>query len=190
MIIYIHGFSSHGISCKAKILKEGLIKFGVISPSLSYIPDLAIDTLKQLINSYLKYEKVYLIGSSLGGYYALYLSDYFQIPAILINSSLNPSSSLKKYLGNKNINYYDNSTFEWNLKHLKQLRKYNIQNINSNLYLLLTQKGDEILNYKEAVRKLKDSQQLIREGGNHRFDNLENEIISIKKFLEKSLLNT
>ncbi len=70
-----------------------------------------------MISSFVKYEKVYLIGSSLGGYYATYLSDYFNIPAVLINPSVNPKGTLRQYLG-RSTNFYDNSFYEWNEKHI------------------------------------------------------------------------
>ena len=96
MIIYIHGFGGSGEGTKAKILRELLKEQGVIAPSLSYVPTLAINTLKELISTFLKYEKVYLIGSSLGGYYATYLADHFNIPAVLLNPSVNPTNTLRK----------------------------------------------------------------------------------------------
>ena len=81
MIIYIHGFGSSGEASKAKMLRaycqENKIRF--IAPSLPTIPDLAIKTLSELIESYQDNEPVHLMGSSLGGYYSLYLSDKYNL---------------------------------------------------------------------------------------------------------------
>ena len=76
MVIYIHGFGGSGLGNKAQIFrqycKENQIDF--LAPSLSYVPQLAIQTLEEIIEYHLiKKEKVYLIGSSLGGFYSLYL---------------------------------------------------------------------------------------------------------------------
>ena len=70
MIIYIHGFGGSGQGSKAKLLCEYFksIEEDFIAPSLSYVPELAISTLQELIESY--HGEVYLIGSSLGGFYA------------------------------------------------------------------------------------------------------------------------
>ena len=51
MIIYIHGFGSSGEGHKAKQFREYFKDDGFIAPSLSYIPDLAIKTLEELIES-------------------------------------------------------------------------------------------------------------------------------------------
>lgn len=184
MILYIHGFGSSGISSKATILKEELKDFGdVLSPSLSYIPDLAIDTLEQLIVAYKKREDVYLIGTSLGGYFAAYLADKFDIPAVLINPAVNPQKTLQQYIG-KSINYYDNSIFHWNQEHMKQLEKYEIIDVKSDLYLLLLQKGDELLDYQEAIDKFSNSKSIVIDGGSHRFENIENYMRHIHSFVQ------
>ena len=52
MIIYIHGFGGSGEGSKAKAFREYYKKEGFIAPSLSYVPQLAIKTLEELIESY------------------------------------------------------------------------------------------------------------------------------------------
>ena len=74
MILFIHGFSSHGYGSKAKALRAFSIQKGepFFAPSLSYVPELAMQTLEELL---LVCDDVKLIGSSLGGYYAIYLAE-------------------------------------------------------------------------------------------------------------------
>ena len=143
MIIYIHGFGSSGEATKAQIFRkffeEKQIRY--IAPSLSTIPDLAIKTLSELIESYQENEKVYLVGASLGGYYSMYLSDKYDLPTVLINPAIYPFETLKRALG-KGLNYYDNSTYEWNESHLDMLINYEIEDPQmENLFLLLQQGG-------------------------------------------------
>ncbi|MEA3371742.1 MAG: YqiA/YcfP family alpha/beta fold hydrolase [Campylobacterota bacterium] len=181
MIIYIHGFGSSGRGMKAKILKEEFKDEHFIAPSLSYVPELAIETLKELITAFSKTEKVYLIGSSLGGYYSIYLADYFNIPAVLINPSTKPTVTLKKVLGNPN-NFYDGASYEWNENHLKMLEQYEVKTIKPELYMLLTQKGDETLDYKEALNKLKGCKTFLEDGGSHSFENIQKDVQNIRAF--------
>lgn len=183
MIIYIHGFGSSGEGMKAKILKEAFKEERFIAPSLSYVPELAIQTLKELITAFSKDEKVYLIGSSLGGYYSIYLADCFNIPAVLINPSTKPTVTLKKVLGNPN-NFYDGASYEWNENHLKMLEQYEVKNVKPELYMLLTQKGDETLDYKEAVNKLRGCKAFIEDGGSHSFENIENYVEDIREYFK------
>ena len=155
MIIYIHGFGGSGLGVKSSLFREYFKskKLNFLSPSLSYVPELAIQTLEELINSY--DENITLIGSSLGGYYALYLANKYNLKAILINPSILPFCTLDNYKGNAK-NFYDNSTFLWNEKHILALKKYEIKIKNKENFFLLVQKGDELLDYKIAVRKETD----------------------------------
>ncbi|MEN8302754.1 MAG: YqiA/YcfP family alpha/beta fold hydrolase [Campylobacterota bacterium] len=182
MIIYIHGFGSSGQGMKARILKEKFKDENFIAPSLSYVPELATETLKELITAFSKNEKVYLIGSSLGGYYSIYLADYFNIPAVLINPSTKPTVTLKKVLGNP-TNFYDGASYEWNENHLKMLEQYEVKTVKPELYLLLTQKGDETLDYSEAVKKLDGCKAFIEDGGSHSFEGIEKQFENIVEFL-------
>lgn len=179
MIIYIHGFGSSGQEGKASVLRALMPNF--IAPSLSIIPDLAISTLCELIEACSKHEKVYLIGSSLGGYYSLYLSQKYKIPTVLINPAIYPYNSLEKALGLA-PNYYDLSNFEWREMHLHKLKEYETDTINPNNVLLLLQKGDEVLNYREAVAKFPLSKYIIEEDGNHGFVGIERHVETIEDF--------
>ena len=182
MILYIHGFSSHGYGGKAKALraycKEKNIPF--MAPSLSYIPDLAIQTLEELIE---ECEDIGLIGSSLGGYYAMYLSEKYNLRSVLINPSIHPQKTLAQALGMV-PNYYDGSLFEWKKSHLEMLDNYSTDIIDPHNFLLMVQKCDEVLDYREAVDKLADAELIAEEGGGHGFDGVERYFERMVSFLE------
>lgn len=183
MILYIHGFGSSAQGTKSVVLKEIFENKNFLVPSLSYVPDLAIDTLKEIIEYALQYEDVYLIGSSLGGYYATYLADYYNIPAVLINPAVEAPMTLKHVIGYAK-NYYDHSKYEWNENHIKMLYKYNIDIVKDELYMLLAQTDDEVLDYKQAVEKFKNSVSYIEVGGNHSFEGIERHKENIEKFFK------
>lgn len=181
MIIYVHGFGSSGQGNKATLLRALLKDQNFIAPSFSIVPDLAISTLCELIEAFQKYDNVHLMGSSLGGYYCLYLSEKYNIPAVLINPAIYPYNSLEKALGYA-PNYYDLSSFEWRETHLERLKRFEVHPANPTNYLLLLQKGDEIIDYKEALAKLPDAQQIVEEGGDHSFSGIERYVETIKDF--------
>lgn len=183
MILYIHGFGSSGESYKAKALKEHFKDSGFICPSLSYVPKLAIQTLEEIIQTYQKYEDIYLMGSSLGGFYSIYLANKYKLPAVLINPAVNPRETLKEF-GLK-TNYYDHSKFECTKEHLDSLKEYEIDNIQDHLYFLLSKKGDEVLDYKEAMDMFKNSKSIIEDGGDHTFDDIEKHVDEIKEFFKE-----
>ncbi|MCP4969670.1 MAG: esterase [Arcobacter sp.] len=181
MIIYIHGFGSSGHGGKATLFRE-YFEDELIAPSLSYIPTLAIDTLEQLINIYLQTdEEVSLVGSSLGGYYAIYLANKYNLKAVLINPAVYPYKTLDKV--GISMNYYDMSSFEVTTEHIQTLRGLEVNNIkNQDNFMVLLQTDDEVLDYTEAVEKLSNSELIIEEGGNHTFENIESYFRKIGSF--------
>lgn len=182
MILYIHGFGSSGLGSKAKTLRENLQKELFLAPSLSYVPKLAINTLEQIIQGFQRYEEVKLIGSSLGGFYALYLADKLNLKAVLINPALKAPKDLE--LGvNKGVNYFDMSHFEFNHEHLESLKSYVVNEPkNKENYLVLVKKGDEVIDYRTSVTLFKDSEGFIlEEGGNHAFEDIKKYSAQIEK---------
>ncbi|WP_457561378.1 YqiA/YcfP family alpha/beta fold hydrolase [Caminibacter sp.] len=178
MIVYIHGFASCGNSNKTKMLKRYFQE--VISPDLPPSPK---ETLK-LLERYIKADTT-LIGSSLGGFYAMYLAEKYGLKAVLINPSLKPYKTLKKYTGIQ-YRYCDNKPFEWKKHYLKELKKLKVKPKRGK-YLVLLQSGDEILNYKKALKKFKDkpnAKVVVEYGGNHRFENLDEYLCMIEKFIQ------
>lgn len=183
MIIYIHGFGSSGNGGKATLFRE-YFEEEVIAPSLSYVPSLAIDTLEQMIEMLLeKNETVGFVGSSLGGYYAIYLANKYNLKAVLINPAIYPYRTLDKI--GMATNYYDGTSFEVVNSHIQSLKALEVSDIeNQENFLTLLQTEDEVLDYIDAVEKLPDSELVIEEGGNHSFENIESYFRKISIFLE------
>ena len=182
MTIYIHGFGGSGCGVKAELFRTYFKKTGqpFIAPSLSYVPHLALKTLEEMIESY--GGSVNLIGSSLGGFYAIYLAEKYGLKAVLINPSVNPDNTLMKAVGMA-PNFYDESSFEWRESHIEMLKVCKVEpKKQENLFVLL-QKGDELLDYKEAVNRLPNARFVIEEGGSHSFENIEKYFDEIKGYL-------
>ena len=186
MVIYIHGFGSHGYGSKAKVFREYFksISEDFIAPSLSYVPELAIQTLEELIESY--HGEVYLIGSSLGGYYATYLSQMPQVKkVVLINPATKTMETLSRALGFA-PNFYDDSSFLWSQNHLKMLEQYDYYLPHGSWelekFLVLLQKGDELLDYYDAEEKYENAKVIVEDGGSHSFDGIERHLENIRVF--------
>ena len=186
MTIIIHGFGSAGKGGKAMLFREYFKEQGkpCIAPSLSYVPELAMDTLEQLVESY---DDVTLVGSSLGGYYAIYLAEKYGLKAVLINPAVYSEETLKKRMvevGGMATNYHDGSQYTWNKNHVEMLKKYRVDEVKHGKYLLLLQTGDDVLDYKDAVAKLPHSETIIEEGGTHPFEGIERHFGRIEQFME------
>ncbi len=176
MILYLHGFGSCADSNKTKILKSHFLNF--YAPQLPENPKEAINKIESLITP-----KTMLIGSSLGGYYAIYFAVKYNLKAVLINPSLKPYKTLKQYIGIQ-YRYCDNKPFKWKKEYLKELKKLKTKPIRGK-YLVLLQSKDEILNYKKTLKKFKNlpnARVIVEYGGNHRFENINDYLSMIENF--------
>jgi predicted esterase YcpF (UPF0227 family) len=177
--LYIHGFNSSPQSYKAQQLlqwfsgQELAQRYQI--PALSFEPALAIEQLCQRVKA--GTGPLVLLGSSLGGFYATWLTEQLQhqrpIRSVLINPSIRPFDLLSVWLG-ENENIYSHERYLLTRDHLQQLRDLHCPELaDPSRYLLLTQTGDEVLDYRQGVEKYADSQQWVIEGGDHGFQNFE-----------------
>ncbi|MES2625330.1 MAG: YqiA/YcfP family alpha/beta fold hydrolase [Pseudomonadota bacterium] len=173
-IFYLHGFNSSPDSLKARLFADychsrGLTDVSV--PSLPYDPDRAMSLLQAAIAPNAA-EIALLVGSSLGGYYATYLAERYDLKAALINPAVAPCDSLSEQFLGQHKNMYTGEEYEFTRTHVDFLRTLNVPKISRREnFLLCVQKGDEVLDYRLALELYKDSQQLVEEGGNHSFEN-------------------
>ena len=178
-ILYVHGFASCGNGNKSSLLKSHFGVESVIAPDLPPSPIDAID----LIEGILETTPVDLmVGSSLGGYYATYLAEKYHMKAILINPSTQPWETLAAYTGWQK-RFCDEDVFDFKPVYLEQLKLLQTAPIKGR-YLLLLQSEDEVLDYTKAQSLYNKHKVIVEYGGNHRFENLDEYISMIEKFLK------
>ena len=146
-----------------------------------------------------------LAGTSLGGYWAARFGNHFGIPAVLINPTIHPHQSLKRYVGHKLLNFVTRSR---NILRDEVPASYgDIER--SGHFLVLLDKGDEVLDYRvteqwfasgkisgsshpaqpetpapETVRR--DCCKVVTfEGGSHRFSHMDEALPHIRQFLSR-----
>ncbi len=184
-LIYIHGFNSSPQSHKAVVTVEYFQSMGIghliVVPELSHEPALAIKELQALIEIP-RDKPVVLLGSSLGGFYATWLAERYNLKAALINPAVRPYLRWDQHLG-LNHNFYSGKSYQITRDHIEQLRQLETESIvHPENFLLLVQTGDEVLDYHLAVEKYKASPSIIQEGGNHSFANFEEVLPGICNF--------
>ncbi|MCB5162634.1 YqiA/YcfP family alpha/beta fold hydrolase [Marinomonas algarum] len=173
-ILYIHGFGSKfkPQSDKVKSLSSLGIVYGV---DIDYT-DRRSDITQQLRNVIIQKNIELLVGTSMGGYFSAEVGLMVGLPYVMINPALNPRTTLRKYIG-EGVDYYGKSY------HLEgsTVEEYDQMALEKQHGLLLLDKGDKLIDYKETVRLLPDIQTLIFEGGSHRFDHINESLDAIQK---------
>ncbi|MAV83548.1 MAG: esterase [Gammaproteobacteria bacterium] len=175
LILYIHGWNSHRDARKALLLKDKINpskNFQVESITLQSHPKEAILQLSKFIEKERGERKVHLVGSSLGGYYATFLSEKYNLKSVMINPAVWAYKIFKNDMGeNKNLN--TNESYIIDEEWVASLKEIFVEKPSSENYLVLLQTGDETLNYKFSAEYYDGSKIIIDEGGNHSFENLE-----------------
>tara|TARA_B100000446_G_scaffold178587_1_gene192641 strand:+ start:81 stop:677 length:597 start_codon:yes stop_codon:yes gene_type:complete len=191
-IIYLHGFNSSSQSEKARITQKYFndrygSELSVIVPDLPPAPLDAMSSVHDLIKIHGRDNLIGFIGSSLGGFYSLYLQDFYATSsyfpkAALINPAVHPYNLLQDYIG-ENQNMYTGETYMIHADHMADLKSLDVQPISKpQCTYLLTQTGDEVLNYQEAVHRLSTAKMWIQFSGNHAFEGYLSTLPSIENF--------
>lgn len=190
-VLYIHGFLSAPQSVKAqKTLRwfaEHHPDVEVHCPQLSSYPAEAKKMLLAFFESH-RDENICVIGSSLGGFWATYLVEHqLASKAVLINPSVSPQLRLNEYIGRPLKSYYSEEVYVLSQSDFDELGRLDASTIRyPEKYWLMVQTGDETLDYRQAVAKYRQCQQLVEEGGNHSFVNYEQKLPDIANFFFSS----
>lgn len=179
-LIYIHGFASSGNSTKGGFLKNVYGNFAV-TPSLTCHPKDDIVELEQIISEVIN---PLLIGSSLGGFYAEYLSRKNNLDALLINPltdvcDIYPYIGQHKYFETGQYFNFTNEDYQ-NLIHFSDSMT-DFELVNGNRSVLVA-KDDNVIPYQKTVDHFtgKNDSMYIHDTGGHTFNRLD----LIKEYIE------
>ncbi len=176
-LLYIHGFLSSPQSYKAQAIQQWLKQhrpdIHYCCPLLTPYPNECAGVLEAIVKSAIdEGDPIYLMGSSMGGFWATYLAERYNLPAVLINPAVDVHHLLPKYTNKTLNNYHTDDIYCLKEDDLAQLTRYDTPVIKRpNNYWLLVQTGDETLDYRLAVQRYHQCKQTIEQGGDHGFGN-------------------
>jgi predicted esterase YcpF (UPF0227 family) len=199
-IILLHGFNSapgqKAEEITAFLEEQHLLDdYQLIAPQLSYEPQKAIRAINQLIRQH-KSGKVYVIGTSLGGFYANYFRAKFRddenVIVHAINPSWNPSSTMLRALNQELENYKTKEKWVFTTEYLSQLIDFesfmssNLKKYSGKNYFIHLANSDELLVFDEMLDYLKEHQvpqQLYHYDTDHRFGEIRKVLYIVKNTL-------
>ncbi len=194
-LLYIHGFLSSPMSAKAQSMQQWLKlhrpDIVYYCPQLPPYPKPCATILGDLISAITSDTgdncklPIYLMGSSLGGFWATWLAECYRLQAVLINPAVDIDKLMPSYLNVELKNYHHADTYRLDEKDFNDLLSFQRGKLaNLENYWLLAQAGDETLDYRLAQERYKGCHQTIEQGGDHSFQNFENLIPQIINFFE------
>ncbi len=188
-LLYIHGFLSSPLSFKAQQTRNWLaLHYPHISFHCPHLPPYPAETqhlLEAKVESLFP-QPVYLMGSSLGGFWATWLAEKYDLRAVLINPAVRPQAFMPAYLNIDLKSYHTDDSYRLNARHINEIVAADIPVTRTANYWLLVQTGDKTLDYRHAVDKYAGCKQTVEQGGDHAFQGFERYLDDSIKFFQYS----
>ncbi|WP_321899369.1 YqiA/YcfP family alpha/beta fold hydrolase [Paraburkholderia heleia] len=189
MIVYLHGFRSSPQSFKARLLAARMAELGRsgewLCPALPVSPREAIALAEREIGAQWKPgERVTLIGSSLGGYFATHLAQKHGWRAALLNPAVVPDRDLSKYLGEQPL-WHGGGSIVVEPRHLEELRALAVTTVTQPArYYLIAATGDEVLDYREMLAHYPGVPTHLIEGSDHGISEFADYVDEVIRFCD------
>lgn len=192
-MVYLHGFMSSPNALKASIiqayLNEKSSSLTFLRPAINDKPSIAIPALIHYFTElHQQYDRIIIIGSSLGGFYADCMAQRFNLSVVLINPLVDASERMIHYdvasVGQLE-NPYTKHQFSITVEDRQAIDELETSRLASTpaLKLVLLQMGDEVLDAGLAARYYQRSCCIITPGGDHQFQGFEQYTDMIFKWL-------
>lgn len=189
LVVYLHGFRSSPRSSKAVMTGDAVKALSTTEKSIEwYCPQLLVSPKKSidLIHSHIqksRHDKLVVIGSSLGGYYANYLAEHYGCKAVALNPAVHAPRELASQVGML-TSYDSNEPYDFRPEYIDELKSLQVESITDpSRYFLLAAKGDELLDWREMVEFYKGAEQLVLEGSDHGITDYAGYLPRVLKFI-------
>ncbi len=187
-LLYLHGFRSSPQSAKAQTM-AALVQArhpGVTwwCPQLPASPAQAMALLLKGTADWPRGQMA-VMGSSLGGFYAAWLSAHLGVPAVLINPAVHPSRDLARYIGEHPVWQDPAQSIFFEPAYVQELTQLESQPLPTRpATLALIAKGDEVLDWREMLARHQTGQVRLIEGSDHALSDFEDHLPQILEFLQ------
>lgn len=187
-LLYLHGFRSSPRSTKAQLVQERIAQRhpGVTlwCPQLPPSPREAMEMVAQGTANW-SHERMAVIGSSLGGFYASWVAEQTGCRAAVLNPAVFPARDLAKYIG-EHASWHDpQETFYFRAEYVDELRALAVAAISRpERYYALIAKGDEVLDWREMSAHYQGAHGRLLEGSNHAITEFADHLDEVLAFLD------
>jgi predicted esterase YcpF (UPF0227 family) len=186
-LLYLHGFRSSPQSVKASKMALWLAQeFPHVHwwcPQLPASPRQAMADLLAGV-AHWPVDRMAVVGSSLGGFYASCLAQHLGCPAVLINPAVHPSRDLAQFIGKQAAWHDPSQSIFFDAAYIQELQALESQTPSAapQTYALIA-KGDEVLDWREMLARHQAGRVHLIEGSDHALSDFEHYKAEILEFL-------
>jgi uncharacterized protein len=186
-LLYLHGFRSSPKSFKAQrmhaVVRERHPRVTWSCPQLPPSPKAAAALMRDTIASWPR-ERMAVVGSSLGGFYATWVAEQAGCRAVLLNPAVHAARDLSRYIGEQ-VSWHDPSEhFYFAPEYVDELRALECGPVaHPENYFAIIAKGDEVLDWREMTGRYPGVRTRLLEGGDHALSDFDDHIEEVLAFL-------
>ncbi|HSV51032.1 MAG TPA: YqiA/YcfP family alpha/beta fold hydrolase [Burkholderiaceae bacterium] len=186
-LLYLHGFRSSPQSTKARqVAARVQAQHPHVTwwcPQLPPSPREAMQMVAEGIATWPR-ERMAVIGSSLGGFYATWVAEQTGCPAVLLNPAVHPARDLRKYIGEQTTWHDPAEHFYFKAEYVDELVALQAQAPADNNHILaIIAKGDEVLDWREMAGRYPGARIKLLEHGDHALSDFDEHIDELFAFL-------
>ena len=186
-VLYLHGFRSSPKSAKAQYMGAWMRAYRPDvhwwCPQLPPSPKEAMAMVFEQLASW-PVERMAVVGSSLGGFYATVVAERTGCRAALLNPAINPARDLAGHIGELTSFHNPDDLFYFRAEYVTQLRVMTPRAITRpERYFALIAKGDEVLDWREMTARYSGASIRLLDGGDHALSNFDAELPHLLGFL-------
>jgi len=189
-LLYLHGFRSSPRSAKAQQMLASVQAHAPQTiwccPQLPPSPRAAMALVAQLTAGWpvAEPDRLAVIGSSLGGFYASWAAQRLGCKSVLINPAVNPARDLARYIGEQSAWHDPGKRFFFRPEFIAELQALDVRALPpAGPELLLAAQGDEVLDWREMVQRYPRASVRLQQGGDHALSNFAEYLPEIAAFL-------
>jgi predicted esterase YcpF (UPF0227 family) len=187
-LLYLHGFRSSPRSFKAQRMEAAVrARHPAVTwwcPQLPPSPRAAMELVLRGIAAW-PAERMAVVGSSLGGFYATWVAERTGCRAVLLNPAVDPARDLHGYLGEQTSWHDPDERFVVEPGFLDELRALECGPVrHPGRYFAVIAKGDEVLDWREMTGRYPGVRTKLLEGGDHALSDFDAHLEEVLAFLQ------
>ena len=185
-LMYLHGFRSSPQSAKARRMAawvdEHAPRLTWWCPQLPPSPREAVELLTRGVAGW-PIDRMAIVGSSLGGFYATVLAERLRCKAGVLNPAVDPARDLARYIGEITA-WHSEERFFFLPAYVDQLRDMKPAELaDPSRYFAVIATGDEVLDWREMSARYRGSHLRIVEGSDHALSDFDTHLPHLLHFL-------